>query len=447
MEERGYSVVRALGLGGQGRVYEVRDRQGRACVLKQLPWTCEANQEKAMQEVKVLASLRHPCIVPYLDSFLARSMPSIPAEDVLCLIMSRCEHDLREACVRRREQGGSFAEPQVLLWLTQLCWGLQHLHARRLLHRDVKSQNVLITQTGRVLLADFGVVGYLEHTSDFKSTIVGTPSFMSPEMLQGRPYGCKTDQWALGCVLFEIMALDPPFARCESYAAIVGAVLHSEALSAPPGYSQGLSAAVESLMARKPEDRPSSAEMLGGPLLSESFHKLLQSVSDEIREATSTSAPEPDAASYASDFESYSGSEAASGADLPSKADPETPGTVGLDEWRHFLAEAQQLLQPQAPADPREEAEKVRAVLCKNLGTETQVDEALAFLKERKPLGDNEESDEIVLQIEMMDLFGDDGLHALPLLERCLALEHRLAETVGVGGCVGSAGSERLRLA
>lgn len=427
MEERGYAVVRCLGQGGQGRVYEVHDPQGRACVLKQLPWVGEGNQERALQEVRVLSSLRHPCIVPYLDSFLARSMPSIPTEDVLCLVMSRCEHDLREECLRRRGEGvGGFAEAQVLHWLTQLCWGLQHLHARRFLHRDLKPQNVLITRTGRVLLADFGVVGYLEHTSDFKNSIVGTPSFMSPEMLLGRPYGCKTDQWALGCVLYEIMALEPPFTGCESYAAIVAAVLHSERLRGPPGYSEELAATVEALLERKPEDRPGSAELLGGPLLSQSFHTLLQSLGDEIREAAG-SAVDNDAASYASDFESYSGSEAGSPCDASGGADPEKPGSVGFDEWRHFLAEAETLLKPQAaPLSPLEEVQKVRACLCTNLGTAAQVDQALAFLRDRKPLAESDESDEIVLQIEIMDLLGDNGLHALPLLERCLALEQRV---------------------
>merc|ERR1740129_1212434 len=211
----------------------------------QLPWMGEQDKEAGMREVQLLSSLRHPCIVPYLESFLARSTPSVPSEDLLCLVMSRCERDLRQECLGRRERGGTrFEEPRILSWLAQISWGLQHLHSRKFLHRDIKPQNVLLAQSGRVLLADFGVVGHLEHTEDFKNSIVGTPSFMSPEMLQGRPYGRKTDQWALGCILYEIMALKPPFAHCTSYAAIVDTVLQPKSLPAPPGYSQELSETV-----------------------------------------------------------------------------------------------------------------------------------------------------------------------------------------------------------
>lgn len=144
-----------------------------------------------------------------------RSSPSLPSEDLLCLVMSRCERDLRQECLRVRLEWElrelsecSFkrphiAEPQLLSWLAQLAWGLQHLHSRKCLHRDLKPQNVLLAQNGqRVMLADFGVAGQVEHTEDLRRSIVGTPAFMSPEMLEGRPYNSKTDQWALGCVLY-----------------------------------------------------------------------------------------------------------------------------------------------------------------------------------------------------------------------------------------------------
>eukprot|EP00930_Biecheleria_cincta_P100869 TRINITY_DN9249_c0_g1_i1.p1 TRINITY_DN9249_c0_g1~~TRINITY_DN9249_c0_g1_i1.p1 ORF type:complete len:461 (+),score=77.22 TRINITY_DN9249_c0_g1_i1:119-1384(+) len=419
MEERGYIVVRPLGHGGQGRVYEVQDRSGSLCVLKQMPWVGEGDRERAIQEVRLLSSLRHPCIVPYWESFLARSMPSIPTEDVLCLVMSRCEHDLRHECELARDRGERFEEARAVLWLTQLCWGLQHLHARKFLHRDLKPQNVLLTASRRAQLADFGVAGRLEHSQDFRRSIVGTPSFMSPEMLEGRPYGFKTDQWALGCVLYEIMALKAPFANCEGYAAIVAAVLTSEPLRAPDGYSPALSSVLEELLARKPDSRPSNADLLGRPLLREDFRELLQQAADEVRESAAASpaesGPEEE---YASDFESYSGSEE------QECIKPSQSGSMGVGSWQQIYIEAEALLEPMPPLSPIDEVRKIRDVLRTNLGSDERVQEALEFLRERRPLwGDGDVLEEEILQIELVEQFGDAGLHALPLLERCMALE------------------------
>jgi len=313
MEEHGYSVIRALGQGGcNNRVYEVRSADGHTRVVKQLPWVGEKDREHALLEVELLASLRHPCIVHYIETFLVRSTPSMPTEDVLCLVMSRCERDLRQECLRLRmeaellqeeppPQSGEtdqqrpptarFLESHILSWLSQLCWGLQHLHSRKFLHRDLKPQNVLMSHAStRVLLADFGIAAQVESTEGVRSSIVGTPAFMSPEMLEGRPYGLKTDQWALGCVLFEMMALEPPFASSkQSYAAVVEAVLHAPQIRPPPGFSPELGQTMEALLARKPHDRPSNRDLLRGPLLRPHFQGFMASLRGEWR--TSSASP------------------------------------------------------------------------------------------------------------------------------------------------------------
>lgn len=503
MEERGYRVIRILGQGGQGRIYEVSDSEGRNRVIKQMPWMGKDTKEIALREVRLLSSLRHPCIVPYLDSFLARSNPSCPDEDMLCLVMSRCEHDLRHECGQQKVRGTKFEETRVLSWLAQLCWGLQHLHARKFLHRDLKPQNVLLTQSSRVLIADFGVAGQVEHSQDMRQSIVGTPSFMSPEMLEGRPYGFKTDQWALGCVLYEIMVLDAPFAHCTSYAAVVTTVLHgAQPFREPSGWSPHLTHALMSLVRRKPHDRPTNTELLRSEVLRPAFHAFLHTLEaataanafdrtaslalwmhggappssldvDPVSPPATLSPPvaigglrreqsvDADAVSYTSDFESYSGGSplhsgfntlkdalAASDSDPlggvplgPLSAIQSLSGTLrsdvsggqqeqtmmvnadlGAGEWRQLLAEAEALLRSEPEDDGQEEA-KVRRALRDILGTEGQVQHALAWLAERQQLGETAEADELMLQVEVLDHFGDDGLKALPLLERLATLE------------------------
>lgn len=459
MEERGYTVVRILGQGGQGRVYEVRNRDGELRVLKQLSVLGDSSKASALTEIRLLSSLRHPCIVPYLDSFLARSVPSIASEDVLCLIIKRCERDLHQDLLSRREQCSHVEEPLVISWLTQLCWGLQHLHSRKFMHRDLKPQNVLLTLGSRVLLADFGMAGQLQYTQELKQTVVGTPSFMSPEMLNGRPYGCKTDQWALGCVLFEIMALKAPFEGCMSYAAIVTSVLHSPPMRAPPGYSPKLSTVLEALLAKQPDDRPSNDALLQGELLYEPFRTFIKNLKVAIAAGLGSkrsvvpasdacAEKDADAESYGSDFESYTGSDPDS--DQVREVGPESASFIcdstarreicmqevaasmpSADHWRKLFAEVEALLHPSPAFGPLEQVAKIRQALVRELACAAEVDRALAFLRERRPLGGTADmDDELVLQIEVCDAFGERGLHALPLLERCLALEALAAAAV-----------------
>jgi len=548
MEERGYTVVRCLGGGSQGRVYEAKDHQGRPRVIKQLPWFNEVNREDALREVRLLSGLRHPCIVPYLESFLTRSSPSLPTEDLLCLVMSRCEQDLRQECSRRAKECDRVEEPHALSWLAQLCWGLQHLHSRKFLHRDLKPQNVLLTQSGRVLLADFGVACHLEKTEDFRNTRVGTLAFMSPEMLQGRPYCRKTDQWALGCVLFEIMSLTPPNIHGAFSSSLTASV--SEALSKqlPPGYSRELCTTLKALLAPKPDDRPSNAELLRGHLLRGPFNDFKQKLEAaasttmmasslgsfsgdtprKVHKAAVTAnmqdflhnlnvshfaAPEPsvtlmprsgrcpfsgldnspdlsfsdrtgrgnspqeaDSRSYTSELEGCILKDSPRDYLVPPATPPgccrtlimpmESPAPLSASPplaavaltprsedasfsefdadaveqcsfalnhadlrangWRQLLDEAETLLQPkpEARGTAVEELEKSRKQLLKILGTSAKVQGALDFLREREKLGQADDAEEeILLQVELVDLVGDEGLDALPLLERCLQLE------------------------
>lgn len=139
----------------------------------------------------------------------------------------------------QRETGGFFSEDLILNWFTQICLAIKHIHDRKIVHRDLKSQNIFLTQQGIVKLGDFGIAKVLQSTVEQAQTIVGTPYYLSPEIIENVPYSFKSDMWSLGVLLYEMCALRPPFN---------GASLHVLALQIvrgifqpiPSHYSQGL---------------------------------------------------------------------------------------------------------------------------------------------------------------------------------------------------------------
>jgi NIMA (never in mitosis gene a)-related kinase len=89
--------------------------------------------------------------------------------------------------------------------------GLKHVHDRKILHRDIKCQNVFLTKQNIIKMGDFGIARVLRHTVDVAKSMVGTPYYLSPEIIEGRPYSFKSDIWSLGVMLYELCALRPPF--------------------------------------------------------------------------------------------------------------------------------------------------------------------------------------------------------------------------------------------
>ncbi|EPB71815.1 hypothetical protein ANCCEY_09095 [Ancylostoma ceylanicum] len=107
--------------------------------------------------------------------------------------------------------GVNFPEAQVLNYFTQILIALNHIHSKQIVHRDLKTQNILLNRKKTLVkLSDFGISKELT-TRSLASTVIGTPNYLSPEICEGRAYNQKSDLWSLGCVLYELLELKRAF--------------------------------------------------------------------------------------------------------------------------------------------------------------------------------------------------------------------------------------------
>jgi len=119
--------------------------------------------------------------------------------------MEYCEvGDLAYHIKRKQTKNEVFTELEVFNWVVQIALSLEYVHARRVIHRDIKTQNVFLTGNNTVKIGDFGISKVLETTCQNANTVVGTPYYMAPEACKSEPYTSKSDVWALGCTLYEL---------------------------------------------------------------------------------------------------------------------------------------------------------------------------------------------------------------------------------------------------
>ena len=112
---------------------------------------------------------------------------------------------------RKLSKNEIFSETEVFNWFVQICLALEYVHSRRVIHRDLKTQNIFLTGNNTIKLGDFGISKVLETTCANANNVVGTPYYMAPEACQSEPYTSKSDVWALGVILYELCTLKKPF--------------------------------------------------------------------------------------------------------------------------------------------------------------------------------------------------------------------------------------------
>lgn len=174
-----------------------------------------------------------------------------------------------------RQRGVLFSEDQILSWFVQISLGLKHIHDRKILHRDIKAQNIFLSKNGMVAkLGDFGIARVLNNSMELAQTCVGTPYYLSPEICQNKPYNNKSDIWSLGCVLYELCTLKHPF-EGNNLHQLVLKICQARFAPVSPRFSRDLRSLISQLFQVSPRDRPSINSILKKPFLENLIAKYL----------------------------------------------------------------------------------------------------------------------------------------------------------------------------
>ncbi|CAG5121379.1 unnamed protein product, partial [Candidula unifasciata] len=254
-----YTFLRVLGSGAFGEAVLYQKTEDNSLVVWKevnLARVNEKQQRDSQSEIDILSLLNHANIISYYNHFID--------ENTLFIEMEYANGGtLHEKISSSTEL---WLEKDVLWYLHQLTSALAYIHDFGIIHRDIKTLNIFLTKAGLVKLGDFGISRFLESESQMAETLVGTPYYMSPEIMKGEKYNYKSDIWALGCVLYEMLTLEKTF-QATNPLKLAMQIVKTDHSDVAVGYSCGVHSLVDQMLRKKPEERPTAEDILASPLL------------------------------------------------------------------------------------------------------------------------------------------------------------------------------------
>uniref|UniRef100_A0A3B5LD10 non-specific serine/threonine protein kinase n=1 Tax=Xiphophorus couchianus TaxID=32473 RepID=A0A3B5LD10_9TELE len=259
-----WEIVGELGDGAFGKVYKACNKEtGVLAAAKVIETKCEEELEDYMVEIDILAKCDHRYIVKLLDAFYY--------ENKLWIMIEFCAGGAMDANMLELDRG--LTEKQIRVVCRQMLEALNYLHHMKIIHRDLKAGNVLLTLEGDIKLADFGVSAKNTKTLQRRDSFIGTPYWMAPEVvmcetMKDAPYDYKADIWSLGITLIELAQIEPPHHELNPMRVLLK-VAKSEppTLDQPSKWSRDFNDFLRKALDKNPEIRPSAAQLLEHPFV------------------------------------------------------------------------------------------------------------------------------------------------------------------------------------
>ena len=257
-----FQILSKLGEGAYSTVFKVKrivDNQIYALKKVKLLNLSEKEKENSLNEVRILASVKSNFVVSYKEAFFDEK------DNTLCIVMEFADRgDLYQKIVEHKKSAKFFEESDIWRIFIQLVKGLKALHDLKILHRDMKSANVFLFSNGCAKLGDLNVSKVARRGLGYTQT--GTPYYASPEVWKDKPYDHKSDVWSLGCVLYEMITLRPPF-RAKDMEGLFNKVCKGQYSRIPDRFSDDLFKIVQYLLIVNSIQRPSCDQILQHPII------------------------------------------------------------------------------------------------------------------------------------------------------------------------------------
>jgi serine/threonine protein kinase len=248
-----------IGEGAAGEVFLATDtKTNEQIAIKKMPLNAQ-NIKLLTSEIHIMKESTHPNVVRYLDSFRV--------EDKLWVAMEYMGGGCLTEILEQFEDV-QMAEGNIAWVCQETLKGLAYIHSLHRIHRDIKSDNILLGSGGEVKIADFGYAAQLTQQKNKRQTIVGTPYWMAPELIRGQEYDTKVDIWSLGIMIMEMAEGEPPYMEFPPLRALFLITTKGiPDLKEPSKWSQHFQNFVSLCLEKDPSQRPDASELLKHPFM------------------------------------------------------------------------------------------------------------------------------------------------------------------------------------